>query len=127
MDSLFQISMSVSIPMIAMIMHHVPTFMEDICACVTLGLLGTERLAQILMSVLKTEMIAMQMPPALIQMDPSLVRVTRAILEMGHTVLILTNVTSLHITVLSMQHVLIMMDHSHVFVMTATQETEQCV
>jgi len=51
MDSLFQISMSVSMPMIAMEMHPVPTGMEDISVRVTLGSLAMGRTAQILTSV----------------------------------------------------------------------------
>ena len=56
-------------PTIATEMHPVPTFMEDTTACATLGSLGMERTAQILMSVLKTEIIAMQMLPVLTQKD----------------------------------------------------------
>ena len=66
--------MNVKMPTIVMGMPRVPTTMDHISAHVTLGSLEMERTAQILMSVTKTEMIAMQMLPVLTQKDLSHVR-----------------------------------------------------
>jgi len=127
MDSLFQISMNVSMPMIAMIMHHVPTFMEDIIACVTLGLLGTERIVQILKSVLKTEMIAMQMLPVLIQKGRSNVHAMRDTQETEHTALTLMNAPKAQIIAILTPPALIQMDPSLVPVTRAILEMEHTV
>jgi len=69
-------------PTIVMAMHPVPISTEDIIACVTQDLLGMERIAQILMNVQITEMIAMQMPHVQMWKGLSFVLVTLVTQEM---------------------------------------------